>query len=59
MTREELCKILETFAVAVSQTVISDLDVDSQYALITQGIDNIADSVMICAKRDALRYSVN
>lgn len=59
MTREELCRILETFAIAVSQTVVSDLDVDSQYTLITQGIDNIADSVMICTKRDALRYSVN
>lgn len=59
MTREELCAILENFAIAVTATVISNTDVDTQYDLISKGIDNIADTVMICSKRDALRYSVN
>lgn len=59
MTREELCQILENFAVAVSTTVASDADVDTKYALICSGIETIADTVMYCSKRDALRYSVN
>lgn len=59
MTREELCGILELFAIAVLQTSISGLDADSQHDLIATNIENVADSVMVCSKRDALRYSVN
>lgn len=59
MTREELCGILELFAVAVLQTSLSDLDADSQHSLIVHNIENVADSVVVCSKRDALRYSVN
>lgn len=59
MTREELCRILEQFTVAVISTANTTLDTDEQYALIVNGIENLVDTVMICAKRDALRYSVN
>lgn len=53
MTREELTKILETFAVLVLKTSMADIDTDLQYELISGGIDNIADTVMLCTKRNA------
>ena len=54
MTREELAKILETFAVLVIKTTISNADPDYQYALISSGIDTITDTVMFCSDRNRL-----
>lgn len=54
MTREELSKILETFAVLVIKTTISGVDPDTQYALISGGIDTITETVMFCSDRNRL-----
>ena len=51
MTREELSKILEQFAVCVLHTSMSDMEPDEQYSLISAGIDMIAETVMICNER--------
>lgn len=60
MTREELSKILETFAVLVIKTTISGVDPDTQYALITSGIDTITETVMfVTDKNRAVRPSIN
>lgn len=54
MTREELSKILETFAVIVLKTGMADIDPDIQYDLISAGIEDIADIVMFCNDRNRL-----
>ena len=54
MTREDLAKLLETFAVLVLKTHMTDLDTDSQYAVIAAGIDNIAETVMFCTDRNRI-----
>ena len=60
MTREELSKILETFAVLVIKTTISGVDPDTQYALISGGIDTITETVMfVTDKNRAVRPSIN
>lgn len=59
MTRDELAKILETFACCVVSTLQSDLCVEDQHALITFGIDNIADTVMLFVERPLPRASAN
>lgn len=60
MTREELSKILETFAVLVIKTTISGVDPDTQYELISGGIDTITETVMfVTDKNRAVRPSIN
>lgn len=60
MTREELSKILETFAVLVIKTTISGVDPDTQYELISSGIDTITETVMfVTDKNRAVRPSIN
>lgn len=54
MTREDLARLLETFAVLVLKTSATDLDPDSQYAVICSGIDNITDTVMFCTDRSRI-----
>lgn len=51
MTHEELARILEQFAVVVLKTSQTDLDADSQYAVIISGIETIVDTVMFCTDR--------
>lgn len=59
MTRDELAKILEQFAVCAIHTVMTDMDPDEQYALIASGIDKIAETVMLFVDRPLPRPSVN
>lgn len=60
MTSEDLAKILEQFAVVVLKTSQTDLDVDSQYAVITSGIETIVDTIMFCTdKSRATAPSIN
>lgn len=60
MTREELSKILETFAVLVIKTTISGADPDYQYELISSGIEKITDTVMfVTDKSRAVLPSIN
>ena len=59
MTRDELAKILETFACCIVSTMLTDMEVEDQHALITSGIDNIADTVMLFVERPLPRPSAN
>ena len=60
MTREELAKILEQFAVCIVSTIMSDMSVDEQHNLIISGIDKIADTVMIVTDpKRFVRPSIN
>jgi len=59
MTREELSRILEQFAVCVLHTSISGMEPDDQYNLIAAGIDMITDTVMICTERKIPSPSAN
>jgi hypothetical protein len=59
MTRNELAKILEQFAVCVLHTSMTDMEPDEQYNLIAAGIDMIADTVMICTERKIPSPSAN
>jgi hypothetical protein len=59
MTRSELGKILEQFAVCVLSTSITDMNTEDKYNLITAGIDNIADTVMLFVDRPLPRPSIN
>lgn len=54
MTREELAKILEEFAVLVLKTSMTGIDPGFQYELITSGIDTITETVMFCSDRNRL-----
>ena len=52
MTREELSKILEQFAVCVLSTaMVSDWTPEQQNAMIMTGIDAIVDTVMMVNDR--------
>ena len=52
MTRNELAKILEQFAVCAIHTATDEsLTSEQQYQLIASGIDIIAETVTICTKR--------
>jgi hypothetical protein len=59
MTRDELAKILETFACCVIQTSMSGMDVEEQYQNIASGIDKIAETVMLFVDRPLPRPSIN
>lgn len=59
MTREDLCRVLEQFAIATIATTQTELTADEQCDMISRNIETVADTVMVCSKRDALRYSVN
>lgn len=54
MTHEDLARILEQFAIVVLKTSQTGLDVDSQYAVITGGIDTIVETVMFCTDRNRI-----
>ena len=54
MTHQDLARILEQFAIVVLKTSQTDMDVDSQYALITDGIDTIVQTVMFCTDRNRI-----
>lgn len=55
MTREELSKILEQFAVsAISISSVSCWTVDEQYEIISNSIDAIVTTVMIATDRNRL-----
>lgn len=59
MTRSELAAILERFAVCVIHTSMTDMKPEQQYKLISCGIDNIADTVMLFVERPTPQPSVN
>jgi hypothetical protein len=59
MTRDELAKILETFACCVISTSMSGMNTEEQYETIASGIDNIADTVMLFVDRPLPRPSIN
>lgn len=54
MTQEDLARILEQFAIVVLKTSQTGMDVDSQYAVITSGIDTIVETVMFCTDRNRI-----
>jgi len=54
MTQQDLARILEQFAIVILKTAQTDLDVDSQYTLITDGIDTIVQTVMFCTDRNRI-----
>ena len=54
MTREDLAQLLEQFAVLVLKTHMTGMDADSQYEIITGGIDTITETVMFCTDRTRL-----
>ena len=54
MNKDELVAILKLFSVCVLTTAVDDnLDLEQKEALINFGIDEVADTVMICTKRCA------
>jgi hypothetical protein len=54
MTRDELAKILEQFAVCVLHTSMTDMEPEEQYELISFGIDKIVETVMFVNDRNRL-----
>lgn len=54
MTHEDLARILEQFAIVVLKTLQTGMDVDSQYGVITSGIDTIVETVMFCTDRNRI-----
>lgn len=55
MTKDELVAILKLFSTCVLTTAIDEhLDLKQKEALINFGIDEVADTVMICTKRCAI-----
>lgn len=60
MTHEDLARLLEQFAVLVLKTHMTGMDADSQYEIITGGIDTITETVMFCTdKSRAVSPSLN
>lgn len=54
MNKQELVAILKLFSTCVLTTAIDEsLDLKQKEALINFGIDEVADTVMICTKRCA------
>lgn len=55
MNKDELVAILKLFSVCVLTTAVDDnLDLKQKERLINFGIDEVADTVMICTKRCAI-----
>jgi hypothetical protein len=54
MTREELARLLEQFAIVVLQTAQTGLDADAQYDYIVDGIDTVVETVMFVNDRNRL-----
>lgn len=54
MTREELARILEHFAICVIHTSMADMEPEDQYDMITTGIDKIVETVMFVNDRNRL-----
>jgi hypothetical protein len=60
MTRNELTKILEQFAIcAIDTATDKSLTAEQQYQLIEIGIEMVAETVMVCTKRKLPCPSVN
>lgn len=51
MTREELARLLEQFAVLVLKTGATNIDPETQYGVMASGIDTIVETVMFCTDR--------
>ena len=51
MTREELARLLEQFAVVAIQTAMTPMEVDDQHAIIASSIDTIVETVMFCSDK--------
>jgi hypothetical protein len=54
MTREELARLLEQFAIVAIQTVMTPMKVDDQHAIIASSIDTVVKTVMFCNDRNRL-----
>jgi len=54
MTREELARLLEQFAIVAIQTAITPMEVDDQHAIICSSIDTVVETVMFCNDRNRL-----
>lgn len=59
MTHEDLARLLEQFAIVVIKTALTDLDADTQHAVICGGIDEIVDTVMFCTDRNRITTPSN
>lgn len=51
MTREELARLLEQFAIVAIQTAITPISVDYQHSIIASSIDTIVETVMFCSDK--------
>jgi len=51
MTREELARLLEQFAIVTIQTSRTNLSVDYQHSIIVDSIDTIVETVMFCSDK--------
>lgn len=51
MTREELARLLEQFAIVVLQAYQTDISVEDQYSVIAGSIDTIVETVMFCSDK--------
>jgi hypothetical protein len=54
MTKEELARLLEQFAIVVLQTAQTGLDADAQYKFIVDGIDTVVETVVFVNDRNRL-----
>ena len=54
MTREELARLLEKFAILAIQTAMTPMEVDDQHDIIASSIDTVVETVMFCTDRDRL-----
>ena len=54
MTREELARLLEQFAIVAIQTAITPMAVDDQHAIIASSIDTVVETVMFCSDRNRI-----
>jgi hypothetical protein len=54
MTREELARLLEQFAVVAIQVATATMEPDEQHAIISSSIDTVVETVMFCSDRNRL-----
>lgn len=54
MTREELARLLEQFAIVAIQTAITPIDVNDQHSIIASSIDTIVETVMFCSDKSRI-----
>ena len=51
MTREDLARLLEQFAIVAIQTAMTPMEVDDQHDIIANSIDTIVETVMFCSDK--------